>query len=88
MRALGPIGAILLGLPALVIAVPWLVTLYLVQAFASRIAVLEDRHALDAIGSDFDELIAILEPWGAAIRAGRGYPANGPHDLAEKGRKA
>jgi len=29
--------------------VPWLVTLYLVQAFASRIAVLENRHALDAI---------------------------------------
>jgi hypothetical protein len=29
--------------------VPWLVTIYLVQAFASRIAVLEDRHALDAI---------------------------------------
>ena len=40
----------LLGIPALVIAVPWLVTLYLVQAFASRIAVLENRHALDAIG--------------------------------------
>jgi hypothetical protein len=33
-----------------VIAVPWLVTLYLVQAFAWRIAVLENRHALDAIG--------------------------------------
>ena len=44
--------------------------------------------ALDAIGADLDELISILEPWGAAIRAGRGYPANGPHDLAEKGRKA
>ena len=29
---------------------PWLITLYLVQAFASRIAVLENRHALDAIG--------------------------------------
>ena len=28
---------------------PWLVTLYLVQAFASRIAVLENRRALDAI---------------------------------------
>jgi len=42
--------------------------------------------ALDAIGSDFEELISILEPWGATIRAGRGYPANGPHDLAERGR--
>ena len=49
-RALGPIGAVLLGIPAFFIAVPWLVTLYLVQAFAWRIAVLENRHALDAIG--------------------------------------
>jgi len=50
LRALGPLGGVALGLPALVIAVPWLVTLYLVQAFASRIAVLENRRALDAIG--------------------------------------
>ena len=32
-----------------VVAVPWLISLYLVQAFAGRIAVLENRHALDAI---------------------------------------
>jgi hypothetical protein len=49
LSTLGPLGAVLLGLPALVIAVPWLVTLYLVQAFAWRIAVLENRHALVAI---------------------------------------
>ena len=49
-QALGPLGGVTLGVPALCIAVPWLVTLYLVQAFASRIAVLENRHALDAIG--------------------------------------
>jgi hypothetical protein len=49
LKALGPVGAILFGIPALVIAVPWLVTLYLVQAFAWRIAVLENRRALDAI---------------------------------------
>ena len=49
-RALGPLGGVVLGIPALFIAVPWLVTLYLVQAFAMRIAVLENRHALDAIG--------------------------------------
>ena len=49
LQALGPLGGVLLGVPALVIAVPWLVTLYLVQAFAARIAVLENRHALDAI---------------------------------------
>ena len=50
LQALGPFGGIALGIPALVIAVPWLVTLFVVQAFASRIAVLENRHALDAIG--------------------------------------
>jgi hypothetical protein len=49
LRALGALGGVLLGIPAVLIAVPWLVTLYLVQAFASRIAVLENRHALDAI---------------------------------------
>jgi hypothetical protein len=49
LQTLGPVGAVLLGIPALVIAVPWLATLYLLQAFAWRIAVLEHRHALDAI---------------------------------------
>lgn len=37
---------------------------------------------LRAIGADVNELITILKPWGAAIRAGKGYPASGPHDLA------
>ena len=50
LQALGPLGGIVPGIPAVLIAVPWLVTLHLVQAFASRIAVLENRHALDAIG--------------------------------------
>ena len=50
LRAIGWIGAVALGVPALFIAVPWLITLHLVQAFAARIAVLENRHALDAIG--------------------------------------
>jgi len=49
-RTLGLAGALMTGIPALVVMVPWLVTLYLVQAFASRIAVLENRRALDAIG--------------------------------------
>lgn len=47
----------LFGRPALigaaavcvVVASPWLVTLYMWQAFAERIAVFENRHALDAI---------------------------------------
>jgi len=34
---------------AVVVGVPWLVTLYMWQAFAERIAVLENRHAMDAI---------------------------------------
>lgn len=49
LRAFGPLAATLVALATLVVAVPWLVTLYLVQAFAWRIAVLENRHALDAI---------------------------------------
>ena len=31
------------------------------------------RPAIDALGSDFDELIALLEPWGTAIRDAGGY---------------
>jgi hypothetical protein len=34
---------------AIVVGAPWLVTLYMWQAFAERIAVLENRRALDAI---------------------------------------
>lgn len=37
------------GALAVIIGVPWLVTLYMWQAFAERIAVLENRHAMDAI---------------------------------------
>lgn len=48
-RAFGVVGAVALGIPALVVAVPWLITLYLIQAFASRIAVIENRRAFDAI---------------------------------------
>jgi Helix-turn-helix family len=40
------------------------------------------RPVLDALGDDIHELSDILEPWGAAIRAGKGYPSSGPHDLA------
>ena len=37
---------------------------------------------LDALGDSFDDLLAILGPWGDAIRAAAGYPPQGPHDLA------
>jgi hypothetical protein len=38
--------------------------------------------ALRALGDDAEELFAILGPWGQAIRDAKGYPASGPHDLA------
>jgi hypothetical protein len=38
--------------------------------------------ALRALGDDLGELLAILGPWGQAIRDAKGYPASGPHDLA------
>lgn len=37
------------GALAVIIGVPWLVTLYMWRAFAERIAVLENRHVMDAI---------------------------------------
>jgi len=42
--------------------------------------------ALEALGDDAEELFRILQPWGEAIRAARGYPASGPHDLADASR--
>jgi helix-turn-helix protein len=40
------------------------------------------RPIVDALADDFDTLIAILDPWGEAIRAAGGYLPSGPHDLA------
>ncbi len=56
------------------------------HAFREQIEVDTDRQCapfLDALGDDLDRLLAILEPWGAAIRDAKGYPASGPHDLAD-----
>ena len=36
--------------------------------------------ALDALGPDFDELVGLLKPWGAAMREVGGY-VSGPVDL-------
>lgn len=41
---------------------------------------------LYALGDDVHTLIAILDPWGIAIRNAKGYPMSGPHDLAESAR--
>lgn len=43
---------------------------------------LQMQPVVHALGDDIDELIDILRPWGASIRAAKGYPAAGPHDLA------
>ena len=40
------------------------------------------RVIVDALGDSFDELLALLAPWGQAIRDAGGYPPQGPHDLA------
>ena len=40
-------------------------------------------RAMVALGDDLDELLGILLPWGAAVRDAKGYPASGPHDLAD-----
>lgn len=48
-RAIGDAGFFVAAVVALLIAAPWLVTLYIWQAFAERIAVLENRTALDAV---------------------------------------
>ena len=37
---------------------------------------------VDALGSNLDDVVAILDEWSAAIRSAGGYPASGPHDLA------
>jgi hypothetical protein len=50
LKLSGTTAAVVLAIPAVLIAVPWLATLYMWQAFAARIAVIENRHARDAIG--------------------------------------
>lgn len=40
-----------------------------------------------ALGDGISELIEILRPWAQAIRDAKGYPAAGPHDLAESAKK-
>jgi hypothetical protein len=41
--------------------------------------------ALRALGDDADELFALLEPWGVALRASGGYLSSGADDLAKRG---
>jgi hypothetical protein len=48
-RAAGTPAGIVAAVVAVLVGVPWLLTLYMWQAFAERMAVLENRHALDAM---------------------------------------
>ena len=45
---------------------------------------LQMTHVMNAMGSDLDEVLRHLERWGTIVRAGHGYLAAGPHDLAAK----
>lgn len=45
------------------------------------------RPAVEALGDDAEELFALLEPWGHAVRAAGGYLAGGADDLARAGRE-
>jgi hypothetical protein len=44
------------------------------------------RPMIEALGDDLDELVAILRDWSGQICGAGGYPASGPHDLAEASR--
>jgi hypothetical protein len=57
------------------------------RAFRESIEQVTDQSCqviVDALGADIDELIALLAPWGEAIRQAAGYPPQGPHDLAPR----
>jgi hypothetical protein len=44
------------------------------------------RPIVEALGSELEELLDILLPWGTAIRAAGGYLPGGPHELAGRRR--
>lgn len=55
------------------------------RAERERIEVATDaqcRPVIDALGDELEELVAVLSRWAGAVRAAKGYPAAGPHDLA------
>ena len=48
---------------------------------------LQMTAAVRALGDDADRVIARLTSWSDAVRAAKGYPASGPHELAEAARR-
>ena len=43
------------------------------------------RPVIESLADDFDDVIGMLTPLGQQIKASGGYPASGPHDLANRG---
>lgn len=41
------------------------------------------KRIVDNLGDDVDELVSIAGGWSRSIQAAGGYPASGPHDLAQ-----
>lgn len=48
---------------------------------------LQMNDALNAIESDFDEVISLLSTWSKSVRQHNGYPQAGPQDLAKAATK-
>ncbi len=42
---------------------------------------------VQALGDDADHIIGALSSWSDAVRAAKGYPGSGPHELAEAARR-
>ena len=56
------------------------------RSFREDVELATDRQCrpfVEALGDDVDTLTAILGGWGASVRDAKGYPASGPHDLAD-----
>lgn len=45
---------------------------------------LQMQPVLAALGDDLDDLVSQLSTWGTAVREAKGYPSDGPHELAER----
>lgn len=45
------------------------------------------ESCLRALGDDIELLLSMLGPWSETVRTFKGYPAAGPHDLAETQRR-
>ncbi|HVA73354.1 MAG TPA: hypothetical protein VNF71_02155 [Acidimicrobiales bacterium] len=46
------------------------------------------RRIVDNLVADVDELVSIVGGWSKAIQAADGYPASGPHELAQLSRRS